>query len=73
VAEGRKRFEVRKDDRTFEVGDTLVLREWDDIATERYTGRQVRVQVTYLMPGGQFGVMHGYVVLGVELEGGASA
>ena len=31
-----KRFELRKDDRDYKVGDTLLLEEWDG---ENYTGR----------------------------------
>jgi hypothetical protein len=29
VEAGRKTFEIRKDDRGYKVGDTLVLEEWD--------------------------------------------
>jgi len=29
VAGGWKRFELRKDDRGFKVGDAVVLKEWD--------------------------------------------
>lgn len=29
VAEGTKTFEVRENDRGFQYGDTVVLREWD--------------------------------------------
>jgi hypothetical protein len=47
VVEGRKRFEIRKDDRGFRVGDCLVLCEWDPKA-ERYSGDQFAVRVTYL-------------------------
>ena len=33
-----KTFEIRKNDRDYHVGDTLVLKEWDG---EKYTGRQI--------------------------------
>ena len=102
ILDGLKRYEVRRADRGFTVGDTLLLREWrpahegscvfegDDETLRRrpgevsskictlcrrrageslpgeYTIRKIRVRVTYLTPGGQFGVPREYVVLGVE-------
>lgn len=49
VADGRKRFEVRSTkDRTFAVGDVLVLREWDPNG-DTYSGRSVRVVVTFML------------------------
>lgn len=51
VATGRKRFEIRRaEDRTFAEHDTLLLREWDR-GTETYSGRSVRVLVTYVLQG----------------------
>lgn len=41
MAEGRKSFEVRKDDRPYEVGDTLILEEWLPAPDNRYTGRWI--------------------------------
>ena len=48
VVSGRKTFEVRKDDRGFQIGDTLILKEWN---RGRYTGREVAVEVTYIYRG----------------------
>lgn len=40
-------FEIRKNDRNFEVGDTVFLREWD-ASFPGYTGRQLTVEITYI-------------------------
>ncbi len=42
-----KRFEIRKNDRNYQVGDKLRLREWKP-DTEEYTGREVGRVVTYI-------------------------
>lgn len=63
VKEGKKTFELRKADRPFAVGDTLVLQEWDP-ATQEYTGDSVDVQVTYILSGGSFGLDSDYCILG---------
>lgn len=44
VISGRKTFEVRRDDRDFKPGDTLLLQEWEDMQ-QSYTGREVRACV----------------------------
>lgn len=65
ILDGDKNFEVRKNDRGFQKGDTLWLREYD---TSRlgipYTRREVRVEVTYVLSG--FGLQDGYVVMGLR-------
>lgn len=60
-----KPFEVRRDDRDFRVGDSLVLREWDP-ETESYTGRSCYRRVTYKLEGGRFGVEPGFCILGIR-------
>lgn len=67
VLNGTKTFEVRKDDRPFKIGDILELQEWDN-AKQQYTGLHFRVGVSYILKGGQFGIEHGFVVLGINPE-----
>ena len=58
-----KRFEWRReDDCRFEVGDWLMLLEFDP--EMGYTGAVERVQVSYVLRG-DFGVPDGYAVLGI--------
>jgi len=64
VCSGAKRHEVRKDDRNYQVGDRLHLREWDP-AARSYTGREVSVMVTHLTDGGTFGLPPELVVMSV--------
>lgn len=74
VQRGDKPFEVRKNDRSFAVGDTLVLKEWepdsfdmqDMIKKGHYTGRVTEKLIVYVMKGGQFGIGPDYAVLGIR-------
>lgn len=50
VKRGEKSFEYRSDDRGFEVGDVLVLREFDP-ETETESGEEFSVRVTYIARG----------------------
>lgn len=65
VVSGVKRFDVRKDDRGFAVGDAVVLDEWDP-DEEKYTGAMAYFHVVYKLDGGQFGIEPGYCVLGLS-------
>lgn len=64
VASGVKPFEARKDDRGFRAGDTLRLREWSKAGG--YTGREFKREVTYVLSGEPWGLLPGYVVLGLN-------
>jgi hypothetical protein len=55
VVGGVKRYEIRKQDRDFRVGDELMLREWDP-GSRDYTGSFTTVTVTYMTPGGAWGL-----------------
>lgn len=61
MRDGLKPFEYRKHDRDYQVGDTVVSDEWDP-ATQGHTGRRDRYLITFLLPGGQFGIPNGYCI-----------
>lgn len=70
-ATGRKPFEIRLNDRGFEAGDTLELRETVFSAAEmaegsplEYTGNSLERRVVSVVEG--YGLMDGYVVLGLD-------
>lgn len=67
VVKRTKTFEIRKNDRDFKVGDTLLLKEWDGKA---YTGRTVSRYVCYVYYGdGTYGLPEGYCVMGLKISG----
>lgn len=49
VKSGRKTFEIRKDEDCIEAGDTLILKEVNQTNPTEYTGRYVKVKVTYVL------------------------
>jgi hypothetical protein len=59
-----KKFELRKNDRNFQVGDFLRLQEYDP-KTNQYTGRETTVEIFYILEGGTFGLDKGYCVMSV--------
>lgn len=82
VLDGSKTFEVRKDDREFKVGDTLLLREYQPgsqdytvyppvIRESKYTGRIIEKEISYIFKGGIPGyrIRKGLVILGIKSEG----
>lgn len=65
IVSGIKSFELRKDDRDFEIGDVLLLREYDNDQS-KYTGRSMTRVILYKLSGGQFsGIERGYCILGL--------
>lgn len=65
IEAGRKPFEYRKHDRDYRVGDILVLEEYEP-NEGIHTNKALERRVTYLLPGGTFGVPEGYCVMGLE-------
>ncbi|UOR07530.1 DUF3850 domain-containing protein [Hymenobacter aerilatus] len=58
-----KPFDVRQNDRNFQVGDAVLLREFEP-ESEQYTGRATTRWISYVLHGGAFGVEAGWCVLG---------
>ena len=65
VKTGRKTFELRKNDRGYKEGDTIVLHEYKDGAT---TGRTITKKIVYMLED-FMGLEDGYCILGLgEVE-----
>lgn len=77
VLYGKKKFEVRKNDRDFQVGDTLLLRR------TKYTGEEMKrgysleystmpwplqVKVEYILKGPIYGLKDGWVIMSITLD-----
>jgi Domain of unknown function (DUF3850)/Antitoxin VbhA len=65
VKRGVKTLEIRRDDRGYQAGDVLHLREWEPNG-KGYGGEELRVRVTHVLPGGQFGLVDGYVAMSIR-------
>lgn len=72
IADGSKTFEVRRNDRAFQVGDILELKKMDDDGRfyehdppSSSHVKTIRKRITYLFQGGRFGIEAGYCVLGL--------
>lgn len=47
IAEGKKRHDLRKNDRDYKIGDTMRLRRYDNI-NGGYTGETLDAEITYI-------------------------
>lgn len=63
AASGKKRFELRKNDRGFKVGDGLRLKEYTD---GEETGRYIDADIVYMLED-YAGLTDGYCILGIEV------
>ena len=68
VREGKKTFELRKEDRDYKVGDYLVLEEYDP-QTKLYQGREINTRITYILSSeySRYGIKPGFCILGIEI------
>lgn len=58
---GKKTFEIRKADRTFYVGDKIILEE-TDLYNDVKSGRSIAVRILSVLSDVKFGIMPGYVI-----------
>ena len=63
MAEGRKTFELRKNDRDYRIGDILEMAEFKE---GRNTGRTIRSRVVYMQQD-TAGLADGYCVMGTKV------
>lgn len=62
VDRGEKRFELRKNDRNYHVGEFINLCEYDN---GRYTGRNIVYRISYILKDcPEYGLMDGYCIIG---------
>lgn len=63
VCNGNKDFELRKDEDDIQVGDRLILNEWDGT---NYTGQYIAKNVKYILKNcPQYGLMEGFCIIGL--------
>lgn len=61
VIRGEKTFEIRKDEDDIQVGDAIILKEWDG---EKYTGRETGRNISYVLRNvPQYGLSEGYCIM----------
>ena len=65
VARGVKTVELRLNDRNYQVGDMLYLREYEPME-HAYTGRSAYVAVTHIVSGGVW-LAPGYVAMSIKV------
>jgi len=76
VQSGEKTFEIRKNDRGYEVGDTLLLQEWKEeillktamntMSKGHYTGQEITKEISYIYEGEDYGLKKSWCVLGLK-------
>ena len=68
VKSGKKNFELRKNDRNYQVGDDIVLNQYVD---GKLTGKIVKKTISYMLEG-YSGIECGYCILGLADSDGKS-
>jgi hypothetical protein len=63
---GKKTFDLRKNDRNFKEGDTLILREFDE-KTCYHTGRMKAFDITFVLNDEFEGIEKGYCIMSIKM------
>ncbi len=63
VLTGTQTAQWRKNDRDFQIGDILILHEYEN---EKYTYRTFIAKVTDIIPGGHFNMPQEYCVMSIK-------
>lgn len=75
IKSGEKRFEVRRNDRFYQRGDTVILRKLDPDnfhyardpeSLSRFSTLDLKFKIGWMLHGGQFGIEPGFVVFQLE-------
>jgi hypothetical protein len=70
VVKREKTFEIRVNDRDYQTGDTLILREYDPIM-QSYTGNGAIADVTYILDETDRFIPDGIVVMSIKTRRGS--
>jgi hypothetical protein len=73
VVMGYKTYEIRKNDRDFTVGESVLLKETKYTGEEMksgaplvYTGREFKALITHLLQGPVYGLQEGWAILSIK-------
>ena len=64
IEKGRKKFDLRKEDRLFEIGDKIILQEFDP--GDGYSGKEIEKVASYILRGPVFGLKKGHCIISLE-------
>ena len=63
---GQKTFELRYNDRDYQVGDVVYLCEWDH-ENQAYTGSELGCEIIYVLHGPLYGLSEGWCIFGFKV------
>lgn len=66
MSTSKKMFDVRLNDRNYQIGDRLDIFDTTDQINSEVD--HIHRFITYILIGGQYGIEKGYVVLGLSIE-----